>query len=152
MRNMDSTVLLNMGWVVVVVVLGGTCVFVCVGEREREKGISLTSRWMGGNSNWFVWYFSDLRRSLCYPDVQNGRCLNPLPMMVSKSTCCCSLMIHGFTYAWGQACEVCPAMTDPAFPTLCPHGKGTDHDGKGAYWGIDWRETPSYHGTVTRFF
>ena len=51
MRNMDSTVLLNMGWVVVVVVLGGTCVFVCVGEREREKGISLTSRWMGGNSN-----------------------------------------------------------------------------------------------------
>ncbi|KAL8595710.1 hypothetical protein ACOMHN_012130 [Nucella lapillus] len=72
----------------------------------------------------------DLRRNLCYPDVKGGRCLNPLPMMVSKSTCCCSLMIPGFTYAWGQACEVCPGMTHPDFPTLCPHGKGTDHDGK----------------------
>lgn len=72
----------------------------------------------------------DLRRSLCYPDVQGGRCINPLPMMVSKSTCCCSLMAAGVTYAWGQGCEICPAMTDPSFPTLCPHGKGTDHDGK----------------------
>jgi hypothetical protein len=40
-------------------------------------------------------------------------------------------MIPGFIYGWGQGCEICPAMTDPQFPILCPHGKGTDHDGKG---------------------
>ncbi|PVD20223.1 hypothetical protein C0Q70_20719 [Pomacea canaliculata] len=72
----------------------------------------------------------DKRRGLCYPDVQNGRCLNPLAMLVSKSACCCSLSAQGSRYAWGQACEICPEMTDSTFPTLCPHGKGTDHDGK----------------------
>ncbi|XP_059151338.1 fibrillin-1-like isoform X1 [Physella acuta] len=72
----------------------------------------------------------DVRRGLCYPDVQEGRCINPLSRIVSKSGCCCSLTAPGQKYAWGQACEPCPSMEDPQYIQLCPNGPGKDHDGK----------------------
>ncbi|XP_071115970.1 fibrillin-2-like [Haliotis cracherodii] len=69
----------------------------------------------------------DTRRNMCYPEVRNGRCLNPYSVLVTKSMCCCGL---AGSLAWGQNCERCPTMMDPGFIKLCTHGKGRDHDGK----------------------
>ncbi|XP_055956124.1 fibrillin-2 [Patella vulgata] len=69
----------------------------------------------------------DTKRDLCFPEVRNGRCVNPLDQLVTKSICCCSMVSPGV--AWGTGCERCPAMTDPAFKALCRNGHGMDHDG-----------------------
>ncbi|RUS90503.1 hypothetical protein EGW08_001771 [Elysia chlorotica] len=70
----------------------------------------------------------DVRRGLCYPEHRGGRCLNPLPRLVTVSTCCCSATRPREVYAWGPDCDRCPSMGDPEYAQLCPYGKGIEHN------------------------
>ncbi|KAL3865813.1 hypothetical protein ACJMK2_043163, partial [Sinanodonta woodiana] len=73
----------------------------------------------------------DTRRDLCYMDYRNGVCGSPSRVLVTKSTCCCTVdSMEAVGIAWGRDCEPCPSMSDTQYKVLCPHGPDRDHNGK----------------------
>lgn len=68
----------------------------------------------------------DIRVNYCYTKFENGRCLAPKPLNISKAACCCTGMPG---QGWGDPCEICPSKGEEAYLLLCPnegYQQGTD--------------------------
>ncbi|KAK3098432.1 hypothetical protein FSP39_019409 [Pinctada imbricata] len=72
----------------------------------------------------------DTRRDSCYLQHRNGRCSNPLPVLMSKSFCCCMGDNSLTTKAWGAGCEECPRRGSRDYTLLCGRDDGTLPDGQ----------------------
>lgn len=57
--------------------------------------------------------------------------------------------MHLSVVGWGNPCQECPGMADREYKTLCPNGKGTDHDGVGRYWWASCIHSVVMYGSST---
>ncbi|XP_077988929.1 fibrillin-1-like isoform X2 [Glandiceps talaboti] len=69
------------------------------------------------------------RKENCYTIVDN-QCQMPSPMLVTKSTCCCSMVAMDVDMGWGNPCGRCAAKNSLEFEQLCKNGMGKDSDEK----------------------
>ncbi|XP_077989136.1 fibrillin-1-like isoform X2 [Glandiceps talaboti] len=69
------------------------------------------------------------RKENCYTIVDN-HCQMPSPMLVTKSTCCCSMVAMDVDMGWGNPCGRCAAKNSLEFEQLCKNGMGKDSDEK----------------------
>ncbi|KAK3920598.1 Fibrillin-1 [Frankliniella fusca] len=66
----------------------------------------------------------DLRQERCFLDYRHGECLNALPGLFPRATCCCTSVGRGWGGADGARCEACPKAGSQAYQELCPRGPG----------------------------
>ena len=50
----------------------------------------------------------DMRKGVCYDTFEDGQCLDPRDMRVTKAQCCCSKGSGWGFRKRGITCEVCP--------------------------------------------
>ena len=58
--------------------------------------------------NIIILLFVDIRKGLCYDTFEDGQCLDPRDMRVTKAQCCCSKGAGWGFRKRGITCEVCP--------------------------------------------
>ena len=74
----------------------------------------------------FLFHFVDTRLGYCFSERgENGLCENSNGMVVTKSSCCCSMNV-GWADADGDACELCPEKGSDEWKYICPKGIGFD--------------------------
>eukprot|EP00795_Rhopilema_esculentum_P005941 gene5941-11289_t len=54
----------------------------------------------------------------CYEEKDNGKCMRPFRMDLTKKKCCC----QNIGKAFGKNCEMCPALATSAYIALCISG------------------------------
>ncbi|XP_064619862.1 fibrillin-2-like isoform X2 [Lineus longissimus] len=74
----------------------------------------------------------DTRKGYCFMDIDNaGQCKNPSRLLITRSTCCCSLeMSSAKGLGWGDPqCKLCPSQGSDDYDKLCTYGDGMDGNG-----------------------
>ncbi|XP_070543674.1 fibrillin-2-like [Ptychodera flava] len=74
-------------------------------------------------------YCKEARKGTCFSVTEEG-CVDPSLMMVTKSSCCCSMVSMDKPMGWGSPCSRCPSEQSVEFNQLCRFGNGKDADGK----------------------
>ncbi len=62
----------------------------------------------------------DLRQERCFLDYRHGECVNALPGLFPRATCCCTSVGRGWGGSDGGRCESCPKVGSQAYQELCP--------------------------------
>ncbi|XP_067936745.1 fibrillin-2-like [Watersipora subatra] len=76
----------------------------------------------------------EVQKELCYKSLlPNGHCTNPSSEVVTKSTCCCTLLLDGPTetqMCWGLPPATCPSRESAEYQTLCGNSDGMSSSGE----------------------
>ncbi|XP_033109507.1 fibrillin-2-like [Anneissia japonica] len=72
----------------------------------------------------------ETRRDYCYHHTAERQCAVRSQVQITRSHCCCSVIVVERGGGWGMSCETCPLQNTPEFNELCIHGRGRDNTGR----------------------